>query len=384
MSDSTGFGAGGVSSVLTVGNPVGGQCNTTDLKPGFYFETPRILQQCREFDFTGYGGATQPITIYGLIPAGDPFILNPPSGPTVYQWTADVAAGTSLMFILIDSKGQQGGATDFIGTGLSDDTSCLNSSSPTSTTHISTQTQTFSQSSTSTPGGSGGHSENAIIGGGVGGGIAILSFLAFLFWWRYRKPEASRRRSGTASLLETSGHRKRRGPIDLLQDGLEAQAHYPLNPATRAEGSPGEYEPVPYVLPPALQLNGGTHGESIDGSDAQYATYREGIQPGGISSTGYSKASEAMQSNSTTANTPTRFILHTDGGSIMGSDEGGDEEEEIVELPPQYDSLGHVILPRRQVSRRLRRSQRRPTTEGEESTSIPPPQVTEASQSPES
>ncbi len=91
-----------------------------------------------------------------------------------------------------------------------------------------------------------------------------------------------------------------------------------------------------------------------------------------------------MQSNSTTANTPTRFILHTDGGSIMGSDEGGDEEEEIVELPPQYDSLGHVILPRRQVSRRLRRSQRRPTTEGEESTSIPPPQVTDASPSPES
>ena len=282
---------------------------------------------------------------------------------------------------MTDSKGNQGGASDITGTGLSDDTSCLNSSSP-STTQSSTQTQTLSSSSgipthSQNPGRSG-HSNGAVIGGAVGGGIVALVFLAFLFWSLYhRRSESSRRRSGIAGLTDTNGYRKRRG-IDLLQDVRDTQAHYPLNPATQAgESSSNDYEPVPYVLPPAPISTSSIRGQSIDGSDAQYAGHREGTDPGAIGTTSYSKASEAMAGTSVSANTPTRFVMHTDAGSFMGSDEG-DEEDEIVELPPQYDSLGHVI-PQRQVSRRSRRSQRRPTIEGEGSTSTPPlPQATDS------
>lgn len=388
MSDSTGFASGGVSPELTVGYSIGGQCNSTDLRPAFIFETPLLLQQCREFEFTNYDGATQPVTIYGLIPAGDAFILKPPKGPTEYNWTADVVAGTSLMFIMTDSKGNQGGASDITGTGLSDDSSCLNSSSP-STTQILTQTQTLSSSSgmpthTQSSGRSG-HSDGAVIGGAVGGGIILLVFLAFLWSLYHRRSESSRRRSGTAGLTDTNGYRKRRG-IDLLQDVRDTQAHYPLNPATQAgESSSNDYEPVPYVLPPPAPRSASSiRGLSIDGSDAQYPGHREGTDPGAIGTASYSKASEAMAGTSVSANTPTRFVLHTDAGSFMGSDEGGDEEDEIVELPPQYDSVGHVI-PQRQVSRRSRRSQRRPTIEGEGSTSTPPlPPVTDSAPSAES
>jgi hypothetical protein len=48
MSDSTGFGAGGTTNVLTVGPSVGGSsCNTTDPGVDFTFELNDALQQCR-------------------------------------------------------------------------------------------------------------------------------------------------------------------------------------------------------------------------------------------------------------------------------------------------------------------------------------------------
>lgn len=48
MSDSTGFGSGGTSPLLTVGPPVSGtNCNTTDPGTSFTFSLPNALQQCR-------------------------------------------------------------------------------------------------------------------------------------------------------------------------------------------------------------------------------------------------------------------------------------------------------------------------------------------------
>ncbi|KAF8326076.1 uncharacterized protein EI90DRAFT_3018799 [Cantharellus anzutake] len=370
MSDSTGFGSGGVSNALTVGNSKGGQCDTTDVKPAFTFETPLSLQQCRTYQFS-YSGAILPVTIFGLIPSGTAFTLYPPANATLYNWTADVAAGTDLMFIMNDSQGRQGGSTDILGVGLSDAKGCLDSSSPSSTTRTSmyTQTQpggTGTSTASPAPGGSGRGSSTAAIGGGVAGGIVALTAIALLVWWLRRRDQAAvRRRSGTSGLMEVSS-RKRRGPVDLLPDSRDAQAHYPLNGVGVAHhdgSSPNDYEPVPYVLPPPPSAR--SRGDSADGSDGPYATYRSTTGAGG--STSYSKASEAALDRvggSATTNGATRYILHTDAGSIAGSDEG-EEEEEIVELPPQYDSLGHII-PQRQVSRRTRPSQRRPNTEREE------------------
>jgi hypothetical protein len=48
MSDATGFGSGGTTSVLTVGAPVANNnCNTTVVSPDFTFDLPTSLQQCK-------------------------------------------------------------------------------------------------------------------------------------------------------------------------------------------------------------------------------------------------------------------------------------------------------------------------------------------------
>ena len=47
MSDTTGFGTGGVSQLLTVGQSTGGNCNTTDPGPEFFWDAPGTLGQCR-------------------------------------------------------------------------------------------------------------------------------------------------------------------------------------------------------------------------------------------------------------------------------------------------------------------------------------------------
>lgn len=48
MSDATGFGTGGTSELLTVGEPVGSaSCNTSNPALSFEFSLPSSLQQCR-------------------------------------------------------------------------------------------------------------------------------------------------------------------------------------------------------------------------------------------------------------------------------------------------------------------------------------------------
>ncbi|OAX32726.1 hypothetical protein K503DRAFT_701624 [Rhizopogon vinicolor AM-OR11-026] len=64
MSDNTGFGSGGTSTILTVGPPVANNnCNTTISPPDFFFSTPLELQQCNDYSFTTYDGAVLPVTI---------------------------------------------------------------------------------------------------------------------------------------------------------------------------------------------------------------------------------------------------------------------------------------------------------------------------------
>ena len=115
MSDARGFGTGGTSNLLTAAPPpTGATCNLTDPGVAFNFELLTSLQQCRGFGFTQYIGAVQPVTIYGLIPSGQSFQLNPPVGPPNFDWTVNVAAKTSLIVFMVDSRGRQGGASDLL------------------------------------------------------------------------------------------------------------------------------------------------------------------------------------------------------------------------------------------------------------------------------
>src|SRR5271154_1648991 len=103
----------------------------------------------RPFTFSGYDAAIKPVIIavscttrmrvrnlpslQGLIPGGQSVVLRPSASLTEFDWTADVAASTDIVFLMVDSLGRQGGASDLMAVAASSDSTCLNSLSPSST-----------------------------------------------------------------------------------------------------------------------------------------------------------------------------------------------------------------------------------------------------------
>lgn len=121
------------------------------------------------------------LTLQGLIPGGETTILQPPEGPS-YDWNVDVAAGTTMMFIIIDSQGHQGGSSDFLTVGSSDDATCITGSSPTSTASPSPSSTTPTAASaipTATETMSANISVGAVAGTVLGGIIAIVRIWHF-------------------------------------------------------------------------------------------------------------------------------------------------------------------------------------------------------------
>ncbi|OJA11297.1 hypothetical protein AZE42_06527 [Rhizopogon vesiculosus] len=190
MSDNTGFGSGGTSTVLTVGSPVANNnCNTTSPSKDFCFSTPSTIQQCNGYTFSGYDDAVLPVTITGLIPGGTSVILYPVTTSS-YTWVADVKEGTSLLFFVTDSQGRDGGVDNLKTVADSTDASCLNATSPSSTS--STPSQTSSQSNSSGTGSSGpsasssGPNVGIIAGAAAGGGVLLVLLIMLGICYRRR------------------------------------------------------------------------------------------------------------------------------------------------------------------------------------------------------
>jgi len=340
MSDATGFGSGGTSQVFTVGPSVtGASCNTSDPGTGFTFELPDALQQCNPYTFSGYNGAIQPITIYGLIPDGQTTVMNPPNGLS-YQWTTDVGAGTTMMFLMIDSQGRQGGSSDVLTVASSDDSTCLNAQSPTSTASQST-------SGTGTTGATGAPvvtetttarvSVGTIAGTALGAliALAVLVTLGLFFLKKWK--------GGQTPVYDAGGfgsgrhHLQRLGSTDHITapqysrpyvgnqafnayrypSPNSATAPSPVTPPAFIPPPSGQYEPRPFNVPSPSNL----HSRSTSRTDS------------GLPLTD-SELSQARRQKATLAGMsaykPSRFILHTD------VEEAVPVEEDIVELPPQY------------------------------------------------
>ncbi|EDR15565.1 uncharacterized protein LACBIDRAFT_291440 [Laccaria bicolor S238N-H82] len=189
MSDATGAASGGISDLLTVGPPQGAsQCNTTDPGVDFFFSLDGVLQQCQPYPFTQYGGAIQPITITAYVPLGNSFVLNPPTGSS-FSWIANLPAGTSVAFSMIDSQGRNGGTSPIEVVGLTNNNSCLATTVVTSSRSGVTSSRTTSTSQTSKSnsgqdnnGTSQGGSKIGIIIGAAVGGFALVGIAAFLFF----------------------------------------------------------------------------------------------------------------------------------------------------------------------------------------------------------
>ncbi|KAG6381116.1 hypothetical protein JVT61DRAFT_5514 [Boletus reticuloceps] len=250
MSDATGFGTGGISELLTVGEPVNGaSCNTTNPTLAYSFSLPSSLQQCSSYIFNGYDGAVLPVTITvcliehsgssvtytsfasrGSVPGGDVFFLHPPSTGTSFTWLADVAAGTTIVFSMTDAHGISGGSSDTQLVSLSDDASCLNPTSPSSTittipssTHVGSSTSSPSQPSTSS-----GVSKGTIAGAVFGAILAATAVVALAVFC------LKRQRHGRSPYGFATSRNSRRPNSVELDPATCLSRLYPLQPELRA------------------------------------------------------------------------------------------------------------------------------------------------------
>ena len=130
----------------------------------------------------------------GLVPGGTAVVLHAPKNATQSIWEpANIAAGTSIIFVMTDAQNRTGGVSEIKVAGSTDDTSCLNARSPsvtirptqTSLSASSSSTSRVPSSTSSTEGSrSGNISEGALIAA-IGGLLVFLGVLialgAFLF-----------------------------------------------------------------------------------------------------------------------------------------------------------------------------------------------------------
>ncbi|EIN14150.1 hypothetical protein PUNSTDRAFT_140507 [Punctularia strigosozonata HHB-11173 SS5] len=359
MSDSQGFGTGGTTDVLTVGSSVGGSsCNTTDPGVDFTFELNDALQQCRTFSFSNYNSATQPVHILGIVPGGGHIELNPPTGPTSFDWTVDVAGGQSMVFLMYDSKGRQGGSSDVRLVSVSSDSRCLDNSAPSSTANppaASTSSSTSatdpaSSSTTSTaPSASEtGHTSSAgvgpIVGTVIGAVIAIAAVITLgMFFIRRRRSNRAwnhPRRNASVDLLGKPGGPS--GPVSHVyayphpttapyaSQTLTSHESLAVTPSRSQHDIPtgstpfltshNQYEPDPFVLPPLASptvsslTERDTRSRPTSTIQSQTSSARRKASLAGVHS----------------YNQPARFILHTDLEEVEPDENG------VVELPPQY------------------------------------------------
>ncbi|KAG2042714.1 hypothetical protein BDR03DRAFT_944075 [Suillus americanus] len=195
MSDATGFGSGGTTNKLTVGNPTtNNNCNIVSQSPPFTFSfssTP--LTQCSPLTISTNGPQ--------LIPSGQPVVFN--SNGDTCTFVVDVNAGTTLMYFVTDSEGTPGGVSKYEPVSGSSNSSCLIANSPSSTTGMSATASPTSSSSSpsSSPSNDSPHSNVAVIAGAAGGGGgAVLIALVILGMCLSHK----RRALGTQSDLTNS------------------------------------------------------------------------------------------------------------------------------------------------------------------------------------
>ncbi|KAF8140320.1 hypothetical protein EV363DRAFT_341458 [Boletus edulis] len=338
MSDATGFGTGGISELLTVGEPVNGaSCNTTNPTLAYSFSLPSSLQQCSSYVFNGYDGAVLPVTITGFIPGGDVFFLHPPSTGTSYTWLADVAAGTTIVFSMTDAHGISGGSSDTQLVSLSDIASCLNPTSPSSTittipssTHVGSSTSSPSQPSTSS-----GVSKGTIAGAVFGALLAATAVVALAVFC------LKRQRHGRSPYGFATSRRPNSVELD---PGMDNFQHPPIHPF------PYQTDSVSHLPPPVIPASAAMRASYQETSSTSPSVYLSeaphtlqqhsrsnsntdsfpafgDIASSSMSSGGRRKAAMA---GIPTYQHSTRFIVHTDAEDIPAG------EAEVVELPPQY------------------------------------------------
>ncbi|CUA72408.1 hypothetical protein RSOLAG22IIIB_01076 [Rhizoctonia solani] len=347
MSDATGVGTGGTSGILTASTG-SNSCNTTDPGTDFVYSLDRSLQQCRPYTWNHYETAVQPITITGLIPLGKTFVLNAPLGDS-FSWTANIASGTNIVFIVTDAQGRQGGSSDLYTVAASDDTSCITNDSPGSTAQSATSTSTPTATSVPSTVPANQNSNAAVIGSSIAGGVVFLAALTSLIWFFFLRKRKQRNDEEDDSMRGINAGKRRGRSVDLLPEDRSAHSaagtavRYPLpsphtGDALDPERGRSVYEPDPYVLPPppldarSYFSRSNHHEDELSELGLGDPVHRR-VMSTSTHMSGMSKAqmAAAASASGSRAHGSQRFILHTDAGEI--------EDEEVVELPPMYTQV---------------------------------------------
>ncbi|KAG2103135.1 uncharacterized protein F5147DRAFT_580703 [Suillus discolor] len=336
MSDAAGFGSGGTTNQLTVGNSGNNDCNTQDLSPQYMFwltPTPSPMTQCSSAVATN--GAVLPITIAQLIPGGQPTVLY--SNEDTFTSSVNVTGGTSLLYFVTDSKGRQGGASGLQQVLGSSNFTCLSANSPSSTAGISaTATTTASPSSSS----SNTSSKAALIAGAVGSAV-VLTALVILGMCLWRKRRASRIQPSKTTYFQLQNTNE----VSLYSEVLPSPSSSPypvsyhMTPVEHMAVGARPAPPLPRKRDPAHFSSPVEPGSQSISTTSGNVTVRDPPTPfrveTQISPDTDSLAMHGASGSQSTASAsayqpPTQIIVHTDADDVVPDRNG------LVELPPQY------------------------------------------------
>ncbi|EED82753.1 predicted protein [Postia placenta Mad-698-R] len=345
MSDANGFATGGVSDVITTGPSISHSHISTLVNQ----KTQAHDAAGREYSFSNYTGAMQPATITGIIPGGETFVLNPPTGPPDFEWIANIKASTSMLFLMVDSKGRQGGSTPIDQVGVTNDATCLTGSYPSSlAVHPSATFTSSSASATSTSTPSGSSSKSSVSGGAIAGGViggivglAAIALLAYYFLRRNRRTRGRFYDDGVYQAYRAGRSKKQN--VDLVHETSEDAPPaivqpYPLfNPSEFGDGSDlGAVSSVSNLIQPGshpgyMPYTHSTHSRQMSDGTSAFPESMPGLRDSFSSSSNAQSISSGARRKAAMAGMPAyqppaRFILHTDA-------------EDVIELPPQYSAF---------------------------------------------
>lgn len=331
----------------------------------------------------------------GVIPGGQSFVLSPPAGPT-FSWNTNVARGTSIMFLMIDALGRQGGSSDVKTVGSSDDSSCLNSQSPSSTSAAPSSTTGSTvptNTASSTPGpttAAGGTPIGAIAGTVIGALLFLAVVISLTLFFLKKRRDSSVNRgnfrvkstrehdnvdltldpnsqplghsypfssSSSAALAAASNpypyHNPHPHDVNPFSDihspsitndqlhPFQFQSSMPPSPYQRFSSTPSQFSP-PARYQPSLYTSNASEA-AVDPFNPMPSAE---IDPYPLHSPGQSTSRGSMSTAQRKAAMaglssykPSRFILHTDvDDEIPQVDEHG-----VVELPPQYSETRRAL-----------------------------------------
>lgn len=134
LSDASGVGAGGTSDVLTVGDGPS-DCLSGPVQAKWVLYMDNTSPGACASTQVGWDATAQgPVSLWGIVPAGQSFDMNPPSSGTSFDWTPGVKEGTKMMVLAGDSQGRgTGGSSDIFAVTSGGGAGCITGDSPSTT-----------------------------------------------------------------------------------------------------------------------------------------------------------------------------------------------------------------------------------------------------------